>query len=65
MIIGATVYVKFGDVFSFADNKFANLPLILMVIGAEVFVISFLGCRGADKENSCMLLALPLYYPSF
>lgn len=60
MIIGATVYVKYGDVFSFAANKFANLPLILMVIGAAVFVVSFLGCRGADKENSCMLLAFAI-----
>jgi len=60
MIIGATVYIKYGDVFSFADNKFANLPLILMVIGAAIFVVSFLGCRGADKEDSCMLLTFAI-----
>jgi len=60
MILGATIYVKYGDVFTFADNKFANLPLILMVMGASVFIVSFLGCRGADKENACMLLTFSI-----
>jgi len=60
IIIGATVYIKYGDVFSLADNKFANLPLILLLIGVAIFVISFLGGRGADKENSCMLLTFAI-----
>jgi len=56
IVIGATAFVKYGDFFSFANSKYANLPLIIMAIGVIIFIVSFLGCRGADKEDYCLLV---------
>jgi len=60
MVIGATIYVKYGELFTFTDTKYANLPLILMVIGVAIFIVSFLGCRGADKEDYCLLVTFAI-----
>jgi len=55
IIIGAIVRDKYGDYFSFVDNKFANAPMLIIVVGVIVFIIGFLGCCGAVKENYCMV----------
>lgn len=55
IIVGAIIRDKYGDYFSFVDNKFANVPILLIVIGVIVFIIGFLGCCGAVKENYCMV----------
>lgn len=38
------------------------MPVLLMVIGSIVFVIAFLGCCGAIKESSCMVLSVSSGY---
>lgn len=38
-----------------------SAPAILMAIGAIVFIIAFLGCCGAIKENSCMVLTVSFF----
>jgi len=55
IIIGAVIREKYGDQFSFVDTKFANAPIFIIVVGVIVFVIGFLGCCGAVKENYCMV----------
>ncbi|TMW43689.1 hypothetical protein DOY81_011231, partial [Sarcophaga bullata] len=47
------------------SNKFVSdhiwtAPIILMVVGAVVAFICFLGCCGALKENSCMILSFAI-----
>lgn len=55
IIVGAIIRDKYGDYFSYADNKFANAAVFIIVVGVIVFVIGFLGCCGAIKENYCMV----------
>lgn len=55
MVVGGIVLGRYGDYFSYADSKFASAPVFLIVVGAIVFVIGFLGCCGAIKENYCMV----------
>merc|ERR1712124_89398 len=57
MFTSVIIYVKYGGVFMFTDNKVANLPVLLLILGIAVFIIGFLGCRGADKENRCLLIS--------
>lgn len=54
---GGFVFAKYGDVVSVADNKLTCLPLLFIIIGCAIFAIGFLGCRGAHKNNKCMLTA--------
>jgi len=55
IVIGAIIRDKYGDYFSYADNKFANAAVFIIIVGVVVFIIGFLGCCGAVKENYCMV----------
>lgn len=55
IIIGALVRDKYGDYISMAEHEFANAAVLIIVVGAVVFVIGFLGCCGAVRENYCMV----------
>lgn len=55
IVIGAIIRDKYGDYVSYADNKFANAAVFIIIVGVVVFVIGFLGCCGAVKENYCMV----------
>ena len=55
IIVGSIISAKFGDYFSYADSKFASASVFIIVVGVIVFVIGFLGCCGAVKENYCMV----------
>lgn len=42
-----------------------GIPIAAIVLGAIIFLISFLGCCGACKENNCMtMLVGVLFIPS-
>ncbi|GFS63114.1 CD63 antigen [Trichonephila inaurata madagascariensis] len=53
IVIGAVVQTQ--DVTRFLDTKYVTAPTILIVIGCAIFVLAFLGCCGAVRENSCMV----------
>jgi len=59
IIVGAIIRDKYGSYFSYAvkgdDHKFTSVPIFIIVVGVIVFVIGFLGCCGAAKENYCMM----------
>lgn len=55
IVIGAIIRDKYGDYVSYADNRFANAAVFIIIVGVVVFVIGFLGCCGAVKENYCMV----------
>ena len=55
IVIGAFLKVQYGDYLTFADNDYADAALFLIAVGVIVFVIAFLGCCGAIRENYCMI----------
>lgn len=55
IVIGAIIRDKYGDYFAYADSKFANAAVFIIIVGVVVFIIGFLGCCGAVKENYCMV----------
>jgi len=55
VIVGGVIRSKYGDYLSFADSKFASAAIFIIVVGVIVFIIGFLGCCGAVKENYCMV----------
>ena len=60
IIVGSIIRKKYGAYFSYADHKFATAELFIIVVGVIVFLIGFLGCCGAIKENYCMVTAFSI-----
>ncbi|XP_013794603.1 CD63 antigen-like [Limulus polyphemus] len=54
--IGAVVKIKASEYLDFIPSKFASPPTLIIVVGVIVFIIAFLGCCGAIKENHCMVM---------
>ncbi|KAF5307691.1 hypothetical protein FQR65_LT06746 [Abscondita terminalis] len=58
IVIGVLVKVGLNDVvkvFEKLDVDLTIAPILMIVVGSIVLVISFFGCCGAIKENTCML----------
>ncbi|TGZ66920.1 hypothetical protein CRM22_005086 [Opisthorchis felineus] len=55
IIVGSWVQVKFSDYGPELQKVWQAAPIALIVLGAVILLVSFLGCCGAIKENVCML----------
>jgi CD63 antigen len=54
IVIGAVVQKE--DFTYFLNSKYVTAPTILIVVGCIIFILAFLGCCGAVKENHCMVM---------
>lgn len=54
------VQLNYAHYSNFVSDHIWTAPIILMVVGAAVAFICFLGCCGALKENSCMILSFAI-----
>lgn len=54
--VGTTIYAVYEDFSHFLDPSYFSPATLLIVVGALVFLIAFLGCCGALKESTCMVL---------
>lgn len=54
IVIGAVVQKQ--DFTVFMNNKYVTAPTILIVVGVIIFILAFLGCCGAIRENYCMIM---------
>lgn len=57
IIVGSYIKANYGDYLSYGEDgsKFASVSVFIIIVGVVVFVIGFLGCCGAYKENYCMV----------
>ncbi|KAJ8941238.1 hypothetical protein NQ318_015670, partial [Aromia moschata] len=58
LIAGALVISDVSEFNHFIDGGLLGPPIVLIVAGAIVFVIAFLGCFGAIKESYNMLISV-------
>ncbi|XP_076350702.1 CD63 antigen-like isoform X1 [Tachypleus tridentatus] len=54
--VGAWVQAKATNYVDFLGDRYASAPILLIVVGVVIFILSFLGCCGAIKENYCMVM---------
>ncbi|XP_055296822.1 CD63 antigen-like [Sitodiplosis mosellana] len=60
LTVGTVIFTAFNHYQNFLGEGLWSTPIVLMAIGAIVFIIAFLGCCGAIKESSCMVLTFSL-----
>ncbi|CAK9822038.1 CD63 antigen [Anthophora retusa] len=54
--VGTTIYAVYEDFSNFLDTSYFSPATVLIVVGIFVFVIAFMGCCGALRESTCMVL---------
>lgn len=58
---GAVVLVDVGEYSHFMESRILVPPVVLIVAGAIVFIVAFLGCFGAVKEKPSILMSVGIF----
>lgn len=61
LIVGALIWSKNQYYEHFVGESFLIASIVLMIVGSLVFFISFLGCCGAIRESSCLILTFSFF----
>lgn len=59
--VGTTIYAVYEDFSHFLDPSYFSPATLLIVVGILVFIIAFLGCCGALRESTCMVLVVNIF----
>lgn len=54
--VGTVILVVYNEYDNFVDSWFFLAPILMIIVGVIVFLVSFFGCCGAVKENHCMII---------
>ncbi|XP_061934986.1 CD63 antigen [Apis cerana] len=54
--VGTVILVVYSGYNNFMDSWFFAAPILIIIVGVIVFIVSFFGCCGAVKENHCMII---------
>ncbi|XP_014480569.1 PREDICTED: CD63 antigen-like [Dinoponera quadriceps] len=54
--VGTTIYAVYESFSHFLDPSYFSPATLLIVVGILVFIIAFMGCCGALRESTCMVL---------
>ncbi|KAL8597659.1 hypothetical protein ACOMHN_031594 [Nucella lapillus] len=58
--VGAYVQIKLTDYYDFFGNQYTGPGILLICVGAFIFIIAFFGCMGALKENYCLTMTFAI-----
>nr|XP_014102768.1 CD63 antigen [Bactrocera oleae] len=62
IVLGSFMVGNLGDFSSFEEAiNVDTLPIIIIILGCIIFVISFFGCCGAIRENSCCMTTYAVF----
>ncbi|XP_055858692.1 23 kDa integral membrane protein-like [Episyrphus balteatus] len=62
IVFGSLVLSNLGDIRDFADTfETSSIPISIIVIGCIIFIISFVGCCGAIREDTCLTMTYSIF----
>ncbi|KAK2723914.1 hypothetical protein QYM36_002315 [Artemia franciscana] len=56
IVTGAVVQSFYSQYLDFLGNELLSASMLFIIVGIIIFFVTFFGCCGASKENSCMIL---------
>jgi len=56
IVIGGVIQGLYSQYLDFLGDQFFNTPVLLVVVGCLIFIVTFFGCCGAIKEHYCMTI---------
>merc|ERR1711881_299303 len=56
IVIGGIIQGLYSQYLDFLGDQFLNTPVLLVVVGCLIFIVTFFGCCGAIKEHYCMTM---------
>jgi CD63 antigen len=60
-VVGAVIQSSYRHYENFVGENFRTAPIVLMIVGSFIFIISFLGCCGALRESSWMICTFSFF----
>jgi len=60
IVTGAVIQGMYSQYLDFLGNTFLNTPILLIIVGVVIFLITFFGCCGAVKDNHCMIMTFAI-----
>jgi len=61
IVAGAIIQSSYHHYENFIGETFWTAPIILIIVGSLIFIVSFLGCCGALRESSWMILTFSVF----
>ncbi|XP_067634365.1 23 kDa integral membrane protein-like [Eurosta solidaginis] len=62
IVFGSILVSRISDVASVAQTFESNsIPIVILVLGCVIFIISFLGCCGAIREDTCCTMTYSVF----
>ncbi|XP_036025748.1 CD63 antigen [Onychomys torridus] len=59
--IGVAVQVVLNQTITHETTPGSLLPVVIIAVGAFLFLVAFVGCCGACKENSCLMTTFAVF----
>lgn len=56
--IGVAVQVVLKQAITYETTAGSLLPVVIIAVGAFLFLVAFVGCCGACKENYCLMITV-------
>lgn len=56
--IGVAVQVVLNQTITHETTPGSLLPVVIIAVGAFLFLVAFVGCCGACKENYCLMITV-------
>uniref|UniRef100_A0A3Q3ID86 Tetraspanin n=1 Tax=Monopterus albus TaxID=43700 RepID=A0A3Q3ID86_MONAL len=60
-VVGIMAQVALNKTLKITDPTASAAPIVIIAVGAVIFVIAFFGCCGAWKESSCMVTMFAIF----
>lgn len=61
IVVGVAVQLVLNQTITHGATPGALLPVVIIVVGAFLFLVAFVGCCGACKENYCLMITFAIF----